>query len=479
MKYRTKFIIFTFIFLTLICFLADPSRLASVNSDSEAKTAIAQENQSSDDSRQQNNPADLLASGTVFEQEAKLLASDGAAQDSFSFSVAISGDTAVVGAPRNSGGTGLQSRGSAYVYVRSGNTWIEQQKLAPSDGATTDQFGYAVAINGNTIAVGRYNTTTGQNRADGKVYIFTRSGSVWTETQSLVSDDIAQGDSFGYALAFEGDTLAVGARNKQVGANLFQGAAYIFTRPSIGGNFTQQTKLIASDGGFADFFGESVALSGDTAVIGSVNDFGTANALGKAYVFVRNGSMWSQQQILQATGGSPNDAFGVSVSVSGDYALIGANTEPIGTSGELGAAYVFVRNGTVWTQQQRFTAQESTPRNDRFGYAVAIKGDTLAIGSPAHEFVSGIANQGLMFIRAAARCGASGKNFRRATANLLITSDRVWRWRETNCWSALTERITGGAKRSARARFIFLTGKARTGAAAANFSHLTANPATS
>ena len=122
MKYRTKFIIFTFIFLTLICFLADPSRLASANSDSEAKTAIAQENQSSDDSRQQNNPADLLASGTVFEQEAKLLASDGAAQDSFSFSVAISGDTAVVGAPRNSGGTGLQSRGSAYVYVRSGNT---------------------------------------------------------------------------------------------------------------------------------------------------------------------------------------------------------------------------------------------------------------------------------------------------------------------------------------------------------------------
>ncbi len=397
MKYRVRFIFFIFIFLTLIGFLSETSLFISANSDAEAKTGLLQENKTVD-FQKQNNESDLLASSMAFEQEAKLLGSGGAAQDSFSFSVAISGDTAVVGAPRNSGGTGLQNRGSAYVYVRSGNQWIEQQKLTPSDGAATDQFGNAVAISGNTIAVGRYNTTTGQNRADGKVYIFTRSGSLWTETQTLVSDDILQGDSFGYSLAFEGDTLAVGARNKQIGTNFFQGAAYIFTRPSGSGSFTQQAKLTASDGGFSDFFGESVALSGDTAIIGSVNDFGTPNALGKAYVFVRNGSAWSEQQILQATGGSPNDAFGVSVSVSGDYALIGANTEPIGSSGELGAAYVFVRNGTVWTQQQRFTAQELTPRNDRFGYAVTIKGDTLAIGSPAHEIVPNITNHGAVYV---------------------------------------------------------------------------------
>src|SRR5688500_12284267 len=116
---------------------------------------------------------------TSFVQEAKLTAADGASQDSLGFSVAIDGNTAVVGAPRNTGGTGLQNRGSVYVYVRDGaGAWTPQQKLTPSDGAATDQFGYSVAISGDTIAVGRHNTTTGQNRADGKVYIFTRSGTV-------------------------------------------------------------------------------------------------------------------------------------------------------------------------------------------------------------------------------------------------------------------------------------------------------------
>ena len=351
---------------------------------------------------------------TSFVQQAKLLASDGAGTgDSHGFSTAISGDYAIVGAPRN-GVVGFQSRGAAYIYVRNGTTWTQQQKLIPSDGVTTDQFGYSVAINGNTAAVGRYNTTTGQNRADGKVYIFTRTGTTWTETQILVSNDIAQGDSFGYSLAFEADTLAVGARNKVINGTLFQGAAYIFTRPAGGGNYTQQAKLTASDGGQADFFGESVSLSGDTALIGSVNDFGQANARGKAYVFVRSGSSWTEQQILQSTGGASNDTFGATVSVSGNSAVIGSNSEPIGTSGEVGAAYVFTRNGTVWTQQQRFTALESTPRNDRFGYAVAIKGDTIAIGSPAHEFVASIANHGAVYV------------YRRSAAGGLFTrTDKV------------------------------------------------------
>ena len=333
-----------------------------------------------------------------FAEQAKLLAADGVAQDQFGFSVAVDGDTAVVGMPRDTTGANT-SQGAAYVYVRTGETWTFQQKLTGSDSAITDQFGYAVAVSGDTIAVGRYNTTTGQNRADGKVYIFTRSGSVWTETQTLVSSDIAQGDSFGYSLALENNTLAVGARNKTDGANFFKGAAYIFTRSAPGASFAQQQKLMGSDTGFSDFFGEAVALSGDTAVIGSVTDFGTANANGKAYVFVRSGTVWTEQQILQAQNGSPNGAFGVSVAVSGDTALIGARTEVVNqATGELGAAYVFARSGGVWTQQQRFTAREVTPRNDQFGYAVAIKGDTLAIGSPAHEIVSGIANHGAVYV---------------------------------------------------------------------------------
>ena len=359
------------------------------------------QNEKAFDFLKQNGIDDSLqtaASSSSFVEQAKLLSNDGAAQDSFSYSVAISGDTAVVGAPRNSGGSGLQSRGSAYVYVRSGDTWTQQQKLAPSDGATTDQFGYSVAINGNTIAVGRYNTTTGQNRADGKVYIFTRSGTVWTETQTLVSSDIAQGDLFGNSLAFENDTLVVGALNKQVGANFFQGAVYVFTRSGGAGNFTQQQKLTASDGVFADFFGYSVAISGDSVIVGATSLLGQPNSKGKAYIFTRSGSSWTEQAILQASDGTNGDAFGFSVGISGNTAIVGARLDDVGAVGDQGSAYVFDRSGSTWTQTQQLFGVETIQRNDTFGGSVAIKGDTIAVGAPAHEFVGSIANHGAVYI---------------------------------------------------------------------------------
>ncbi len=340
------------------------------------------------------------AQTTAFVQQAKLAAGDSAANDSHGFSVAISGDTAIVGAPRNSGGTGLQSRGSAYVYIRSSTSgaWTQQQKLSPSDGATTDQFGYSVAINGNTIAVGRYNTTTGQNRADGKVYIFTRTGMVWTETQTLQSNDLAQGDLFGNSLAFENDTLVVGALNKNNGNNFFQGAAYVFTRTNGAGAFAQQAKLTASDGVSADFFGYSVAVSGDSIIVGATSLAGQPNSKGKAYIFTRSGSSWTEQQILQASDGANGDAFGYSVGISNETAVVGARLDVVGTLGEIGSAYVFNRSGAAWTEAQKLTAAESTPRNDTFGASVAIKGDIIAIGSPAHEFVGSIANHGAVYV---------------------------------------------------------------------------------
>jgi hypothetical protein len=335
---------------------------------------------------------------TAFVQQAKLLASDGAAQDSLGFSSAISGDTAIVGAPRNSGGTGLQSRGAAYIYVRSGTTWTQQQKLVPSDGAATDQFGYSVAINGNTAAVGRYNTTTGQNRADGKVYIFIRNGTTWTETQTLVSNDIAQGDLFGNSLAFENDTLVIGALNKNTGSNFFQGAAYVFIRSSAGANFTQQAKLTASDGVFADFFGYSVAVSGDSVIVGATSLAGQPNSKGKAYIFTRSGTSWSQQQILQASDGTNGDAFGFAVGISGDTAVVGARLDDVGAVSDQGSAYVFSRSGASWSQTQQLLGVETTQRNDQFGSALAIKGDTIVIGSPAHEFIGSIANHGAIYV---------------------------------------------------------------------------------
>jgi hypothetical protein len=348
-----------------------------------------------------NNLYDSLqtaVAGTFFVQQAKLEAQDGAAQDSFSFSVAISGDTAIVGAPRNSGGTGLQNRGAAYIYVRSGSTWTPQQKLIASDATTNDQFGYAVAINGNTAIVGRQNTVTGANRSDGKVYVFTRTGTTWTETQTLVSGDIAQGDLFGNALAFENDTLVVGALNKNNGNNFFQGAAYVFTRSGAGASFVQQAKLLANDGVFADFFGYSVALSGETIVVGATSLAGQPNSNGAAYVFTRSGTSWTQQQKLVAADGAAGDAFGFSVGVSGDTAVVGARLDDNGAISDQGSAYVFTRNGSNWTQQQKLLGVETTQRNDQFGSAVAIRGDTIAVGSPAHEFIGSIANHGAIYI---------------------------------------------------------------------------------
>jgi hypothetical protein len=341
----------------------------------------------------------LAAATGAFVEQARLLASDGASQDFLGFSVSISGDTAVVGAPADTVNS-KNRQGSAYVYVRTGTTWTQQQKLNSSDGAANDEFGYSVAIVGDTVAVGRHNTQTGVNRTRGSVYIFKRTGTTWAEQQILIADDGVEGDIFGTSLALENNTLIVGAHQKNINSNFFQGAAYVFTRGSTSGSFTQQSRLTANDGGFADFFGFSVAVSGDTAIVGTpgLAGSGAASGRGWAYVFVRSGSAWTQQQKLLAADGASGDAFGYSVGVSGDTAIIGARADVIGSAGEVGSAYVFTRAGSAWTEQQKLTAAETTPRNDLFGNSVAISGDTLIVGSPAHEFKPGVANHGAVYV---------------------------------------------------------------------------------
>lgn len=348
---------------------------------------------------------------TSFVQQARLGASDAVLQDAFGFSVAISGDTAIVGGPRNG-----PSRGAVYIYVRSGSTWTEQQKLIHSDAMGNDQFGYSVAISGNTAAVGRFNTITGANRADGKVYIFTRTGTTWTETQTLVSNDIAQGDVFGSRLAFENDTLVISSYLKNNGATAFQGAVYVFTRPAGGGNFTEQAKLLASDGAQFDYFGFSIALSGDTAVIGAAGQAGFPNSRGKAYVFVRNGTSWSEQHILQAADGATGDAFGFSVGVGGDTAFIGAPNDATGGTAQHGSAYLFTRSGSTWTQQQK-VMHADIATNDFFGTSVAIKGDTAVAGSSGYEPNGGTNSQGAVFVFS--RNGAAWTQTQRLSQNLV------------------------------------------------------------
>ncbi|MBI5479638.1 MAG: FG-GAP repeat protein [Deltaproteobacteria bacterium] len=294
----------------------------------------------------------------IVTQQAKLLASDGAANDSFGGSVSVSGDTAVVGDYTNNVATG-----AAYVFVRSGTTWSEQAKLLASDGAASDFFGHSVSVAGETVVVGANNKDSGT----GAAYVFVRSGTTWSEEAKLVASGGAGWRSFGQAVSILGDTVVVGAPNE----NISIGATYVFVRS--GGVWSQQARLLASDGVRGDLFGLSASVSGDTAAVGA---WGKSPG-GAAYVFVRNGTAWSQQAELLASDVAFNDCFGGSVSVSGDTAVVGASNKDSGT----GAAYVFVRSGTTWFEQAKLLASDGAAWH-YFGDSVSVSGDTAVVGAP-------------------------------------------------------------------------------------------------
>ena len=301
-------------------------------------------------------------------QQAKLTASDGAALDDFGWFTAISGSTAVVGSPFKNSNTG-----AAYVFVRSGTAWSQQAKLTASDPAANDFFGFSVATTGSTAVVGAWR----KDNQTGAAYVFVRSGTAWSQRAKLTASDGAAGDNFGFSVAISGSTVVVGAS----GPNDLTGAAYVFVRSETA--WTQRAKLTASDGAAFDQFGFSVAISGSTVVVGA---FGPNEFTGAAYVFVRSGTAWSQRAKLTASDGAAFDQFGFSVAISGSTAVVGA----IGSKSSTGAAYVFARSGTTWSQQAKLTDAHGAV-NDNFGYSVAISGSTAVVGSPFKNSNTGAA----------------------------------------------------------------------------------------
>jgi uncharacterized protein (TIGR03437 family) len=221
--------------------------------------------------------------------------------------------------------------------------WGARQKLTANDGAAFDEFGYALALTGDTLVVGAHYDTIGTNAVQGSAYVFTRNATGWAFQQKLAANDGAPGDLFGSAVALNIDTVVVGAPNHAVGGNLRQGSAYVFTR--TGTAWTQWPKLTASDGAVDDFFGAAVALSGDTLVVGARGDnIGTNTDQGSAYVYTRIGN-WFEQQKLTAGDGAPSDLFGTAVALSGDTIVVGAGSDNIGANNNQGSAYVFVSPG--------------------------------------------------------------------------------------------------------------------------------------
>ena len=302
--------------------------------------------------------------------QTKLISLDGAAFDSFGGAVAISGTTAVIGA-NNVTVAGHASQGAAYVFVLSGGAWIQQAKLTASDGAAIDHFGYAVAISGNTVLVGAYQAAVGANAIQGAAYVFVRSGTTWALQQKLTASDGSSNDYFGLSTAISDNTLVVGAL---VGGLSF-GKAYVFQRS--GTVWTQMARLTASDGGAFDEFGVSVSVSGNTVVVG-------APARSGAYVFVMPGGGWTdatENAKLTASDGGAN--FGNSVAISGDTLVVGASTATVGGHLSQGEAYVFVKPGGGWTSTTEnaiLTASDGTT-SDSLGSSVAISGDTVLAGA--------------------------------------------------------------------------------------------------
>jgi FG-GAP repeat/IPT/TIG domain len=302
-------------------------------------------------------------------QQAKLTASDAVARDFFGHAVAISsdGNFAVVGAWGRTKGTG-----AAFTFANSGGVWTQQAKLGPSDLVVGDQFGSSVAISsdGTTAVVGAESKNVGlgmsSHDVNGAVYVFTRSGSTWTQQAKLTASDSVSGLRFGSAVSLSGDgnTLLVGARGNA--SSVPAGAAYTFTRS--GSTWTQQQKLTASDAATGDYFGTSAALSADglTAVVGAP---AKNSYTGASYVFTVSGGVWSQQAELTAGDAAANDSFGTSVAVNGDgtTAIMGAS----GKDSYKGAGYVFVLSGGVWSQQAKLSAGNGVA-GDAFGGHVAV-----------------------------------------------------------------------------------------------------------
>ena len=366
-------------------------------------------------------------------------ASNTGADDEFGYSISLYGDTLAVGAyGEDSDATGIEgdqsnnnasASGAVYIFTRTGSTWAQQAYIKTSNAEYGDQFGYAVALYGDTLAVGAHyedSAATGiggdqeDNSAEksGAVYVFTRTGSTWTQQAYIKASNTGTDDRFGCSVSLYEDTLVAGAYREDspaTGINGVEtddttdasasGAVYVFTR--TGSTWAQQAYIKASNSDGGDNFGLSVSLYGDTLAVGAMQessaaagiggdqDDDTTGASGAVYVFTRTDSTWAQQAYIKASNTGASDYFGSSVALHGDTLAVGAHFEDSAATGiggdqdddtasASGAVYVFTRTGSTWAQQAYIKAS-NTGANDYFGLRIALNGDTLAVGAYAED----------------------------------------------------------------------------------------------
>jgi hypothetical protein len=315
--------------------------------------------------------------------EQKVVADGGVPYQQFGASVAIDGATAVVGGVESGAGDGSYPAGPgvAFVLRKQSTGWTQAAELRADDGAAGEFFGFSVAVSGDTAVVGAHDATVDGQADRGAAYVFHHTGDAWAQVARLTAGDGISGDLFGNAVAIDGDTIVVGAYGSTVDGRFGQGALYVFS--ADGGGWTQTGKLTAADGVALDQLGFSVALHGDELMAGAPNAVGADGSAktGAVYAFQRSAGAWSQAQKLVPDDGAANDAFGVSVGFEGGYGVVGA---PFG-NGLLGAAYVFERDATGWAQAQKLLPQNGLPNDVLWAFAVALSGDHLVVTEPTYD----------------------------------------------------------------------------------------------
>ncbi len=421
----------------------------------------------------------------VWTQQAYIKASNSEAGDTFGVSISLSGDTLAVSAPNeDSNGKGVNpntqadnsasASGAVYVFQRVGGVWTQQAYIKASNAEANDFLGQSLALSGDTLAVSApYESSNGagvnpntQNNnfalGSGAVYVFQRTGGIWVQQAYIKSSNSEPTDNWGLSVALDGDTLAVGHRfeasnGKGVNPNSqfdnsapASGAAYLFQR--IGGVWTQQAYIKASNAEAGDLFGTSVSVWGDTLAVGATGESSngkgvnpnrqfdnTVPSSGAVYIFQRNGGAWGQQAYLKASNTGP-DTFGTAVGLFGDALAVGAtgessngtginpNTQSDNSVEASGAVYMFRRTGGVWAQQAYLKASNPDPW-DLFGSSLALSGDTLAVGAHFEDSNGKGVNPNAQTDNSAMTSGAVyvfDTNFGSSPANVGVYRSGVW-----------------------------------------------------
>lgn len=372
-------------------------------------------------------------SGGVWTQQA-FLGSGADGPDQFGYSVSLDGDTLAVGARHEySNATGVNGdetsnsafrSGAVYIFTRAAGIWTRQAYIKASNTSFEDAFGHSVGLSGDTLVVGApfedsdsdgVGGDDGNDDGDdrGAVYVFTRSGTTWSQQAYLKSPSSRNFNEYGDRVAIDGNTIAVGNERDGTGdfginsdftqkSNTRSGTVWVYTR--AGSTWTREANIKASNAGYQDYFASSIALDGDTLVVGADNENGGASGIdadqsddsevnaGAVYVFTRSGTTWTQQEYIKTTNPGEADRVGMSIDICGDKLIVGAGFErssATGVDGDqtddsitgAGAAYLFERVGTTWTQAKYIKSSNPGVHDNFGGTAVAIEGTTAAIGA--------------------------------------------------------------------------------------------------